>query len=213
MKAFSFLKNRVFWLFLVVSFTAKVDAQTFEKPEFKNPRLFLSYSTMHTNVLGQGAGMRSISGGITWDELFTTGVNYYYIRSNIYRNFDETPHKLNLTYYNALTKYKLSLYNKMVFQVGLETGPGQAYYDGGNSQGVQKSHYFWNVTGLFDAYYKMLPWFGFGGEVGYRAVAFSELKLSGVLLNIKLKFFPLQFYQIIKKNPADLLQPEPLEFD
>lgn len=170
-------------------FSAQVNfVDSIGKALHKKPRLIATLSTRHTFIDNVSSPVYNIKAGLNFDNVFRLGCGYAFLKkpyqvtkaitssgSTVYVDA-----QLKFSYANFFVEYVFHKTPKWEFSVPLFFGIGSSYlkYNYNNYSIKDNKRLILLYEPVVSGHYKVFPWLGVGGDIGYRLMLVSNKSIE-----------------------------------
>jgi len=179
----------------------------------KSPAPFFSLDSRNSRVVGNPVRLFGLKVGLEWAERYRAGFGFYRVTTRfnrLVRAGDQHPDvksRFRFRYYSLFGEYRFFHNKKWTFNGTVHLGLGRNYYEPLNRPDLPErvnEKLVLLMTPHISGSYRILPWLGVGGGVGYRKTLIPGLvrtdKLNGGIVAVGVQVYPYALYKAIFEN-------------
>lgn len=174
-------------------------------------RFFLKFDTKNSFITNTRADIWGVKTGIQFARKIKTGIGYSWLHTKLEKNIIITPDTvsalLTFNYPELYFEYVFYSTRRWEFSIPLQLAAGNSFYrySLNGSKFVQDKHIMMLYEPAVSLQYKIVRWFGIGGDIGYRLVLVRNKAIpenfNSPLYSFKALIYYDELYEMIFKKP------------
>lgn len=179
----------------------------------QSPTPFFTLDSRNSNINATPIRMFGIKIGLEWADKYRAGFGHYRLFSDPKETVRYGPtnsairSRLRFRYFTLFGEYRFLKTKKWTATGTFHFGLGQAFYEPLNKKNLSgriKKETVLLIGPYLSGSYRIIPWLGVGGGLGYRKTLVPDLLstkgLNGGIVSIGIQVYPFALYEAIFKK-------------